>query len=134
MVAVEMLPTLPQLTAEQAEHWVAAALAEARALRQHDGQLFPAADDPDAMRAAKALHAAWSRWADAAEALYERVRPLLAARQHVARSNDLDYAIGRTRAMLQVTPEGYLAAIGQIRRGEVVSGEEVRRELRARVQ
>src|SRR5688572_5443512 len=97
MVAVEMLPKLPDLTEEQAEHWVAAALAEARALRQHDGQLFPSTDDAAAVRTAKALHAAWARWAEAAEALFERVRRLLAARRHLAGANDLDYAIGRAR-------------------------------------
>jgi hypothetical protein len=133
-VTVEMLPQLPSLTAEQAEHWVAAALAEARALRQHDDQLFPGSDEPAGLRSAKALHAAWARWADGAEALYERVRPLLAARRHVAGANDLDYAIGRARAMLQITPEDQSAAIDQVKRGEVVSGEEVRRELRARLQ
>ena len=134
MVAVEMLPKLPDLTAEQAEHWVAAALAEARALRQHDGQLFPSTDDAAAVRTAKALHAAWARWAEGAEALFERVRPLLAGRRHVAGASDLDYAIGRARAMLQITAEDHIAAGEQVRRGEVVSGEEVRRELRARVQ
>ena len=133
-MTVEMLPQLPSLTADQAEHWVAAALAEAKALRQHDEHVFPSSDDPAALRTAKALHAAWARWADAAEVIYERVRPLLAARRHVAGANDLDYAIGRARAMLQITPEDQLAAIGQVRRGEVVSGEEVRRELRARLQ
>ena len=126
MVAAETLPKLPDLTAEQAEHWVAAALAEARALRQHGGQLFPASNDATAVRTAHALHAAWSRWAEGAEALFERVRPLLAARRHVAGANDLDYAIGRARAMLQITPEDQLAAVEQVRRSEVVSGEEVR--------
>lgn len=134
MVAVETLPKLPDLTAEQAEHWVAAALAEAKALRQHDEQLFPSTDDAAALGRAHALHDAWSRWAEGAEVLFERVRPLLAARRHVAGANDLDYAIGRARAMLQITPEDHVAAADQVRRGEVVSGEEVRRELRARLQ
>lgn len=134
MVAVDTLPKLPDLTADQAEHWVAAALAEAKALRQHDGQLFPESDDPAPVRAAKALHAAWSRWADAAEALYERVRPLLAARRHVGGANDLDYTIGRIRAMLQITPEDQLAALDEVRRGDVISAEEVRRGLRTGLQ
>lgn len=134
MVAVETLPKLAELTADQAEFWVAAALAEAKALRQHDGQLFPAANDPKAMDEARALHGAWSRWVTAAESLYERLRPLLAARRHVVGANDLDYAIGRARAMLQITPEDHLASLDEVRRGEVVSGEEVRRGLRAGIQ
>jgi hypothetical protein len=132
MVAAGMLPTLPHLTVEQAEHWVAAALAEARALRQHDAQLFPAADEPAAVQTAAELHGAWHRWADAADALYERVRRLLAAGSHVAGAADLDYTIGRTRAMLDITPAEHLASLKEVLRGDVVDGEEVRRVLRGR--
>src|SRR5438876_201639 len=61
MTAAQTLPNLPDLTAEQAEHWIAAALAEARALRQHDEQLYPASNDPVAMRTAQELPAAPQR-------------------------------------------------------------------------
>jgi hypothetical protein len=128
----EVLPTLPQLTVEQAEHWVVAALAEAKALRQHDAQLFPHADDPALLRAATELHAAWRRWVDAADALFVKVRPLLAAGRHVAGAADLDYSIGRTRAMLQITPADHLASLEEVRRGEVVDAAEIRRGLRGR--
>ena len=130
MVAAGTLPNLPELTVEQAEGWVAAALAEARALRHHDEQLFPASDDPEALRVADELHAAWRRWADEAAALYERVRPLLNARRHVAGAHDLDYAIGRAYAMLKLSPRDMLARQEQVRRGDVLTAEEVRRELR----
>jgi len=125
-----MLPSLPQLTAEQAEHWAAAALAEARALRQHDDQLYPATDDAASLRAAAQLHAAWARWADEAEALYDRIRPLLQAKHHAAGASDLDYTIGRTRAMLKMPPAAMMAREDQVKRGEVKSLEETRRELR----
>src|SRR5688500_15207265 len=130
MVAAGMLPPLPHLTVQQAGQWVAAALAEARALRQHDAQLFPAADAPAAVQTAGELHAAWHRWADAADALYERVRRLLAAGRHVAGAADLDYTIGRTRAMLEIAPAVHLASLEEVRRADVVDGEEVRRALR----
>jgi hypothetical protein len=130
MVAARALPDLPELTVEQAEGWVAAALAEARALRQYDDPLFPANDDPDAMRVAEQLHGAWRRWGDEAAALYERVQPLLTSRLHVAGAHDLDYAIGRTYAMLKLSPRDMLARQEQVRRGQVMSAEEVRRELR----
>jgi hypothetical protein len=70
-------------------------LAEARALRHHDEHLFPASDDPEALRVADELHAAWRPWADGAAAPYERVRPLLNAQRHVAGVHDLDYAVWR---------------------------------------
>jgi len=46
MVALNTLPKLPELTVTQAEHWIAAALAEARALRQYDDKLFPPTAEP----------------------------------------------------------------------------------------
>jgi hypothetical protein len=130
MVAAGTLPILPELTVEQAEGWVAAALAEARALRQHDEHLFPASADAAGLALAEQLHLAWRRWADEAAALYERVRPLLDARQHVAGAHDLDYAIGRAQAMLTLSPADIQARQEQVRRGEVLSPEEARRELR----
>ena len=134
MVTVATLPKLPDLTAEQAEHWVAAALAEARALRQHDAQLFPGDDSAAALAAAKELHAAWLRWAEAAEALYEHLRGSIRSGRHVNGASDLDYAIGRTRAMLQITPESYRRSVAEVRRGETVPHEEIRRELRDRME
>jgi lactate dehydrogenase-like 2-hydroxyacid dehydrogenase len=123
---------LPQLTAEQAEHWIAAALTEAKALRQYDDQLYPAAGDAAGMQVAQQLRSAWQRWADDADALYERIRPLLKGeRYHVAGAGDLDYEIARAIATLKMTPESTQAARAQIARDEYKTIEEVRRELRA---
>ena len=134
MVAVNTLPDLPALTAEQAEHWVAAVLAEGRALRQHDEQLFPARDDPSSLRGSHQLHAAWRRWVDQAELIRERLRPVLHAGRQVNGADELGHAIGRARAMLAITPEDQLAGAEEVRRGHVVPIAEVRRELRDRVQ
>jgi dihydrodipicolinate synthase/N-acetylneuraminate lyase len=131
MTAAQSLQGLPELTAQQAEHWVAAALAEARALQQHDQQLFPSTGDQTSLRAAQHLHDAWKRWADDAEALYERIRPLLRARQHVAGAHDLDYAIGRARATVRIAPAEMLDREQRAQSGDVKTIEEVRRELRA---
>lgn len=129
-MTAETLPSLPELSAEQAEHWVAAALAEASALRQHDEQLYPSTADANALLTARQLHAAWRRWADAADVLVARIRPLLASRRHVAGAHDLEYAIGRVQAMLKLPPEVVLHRQAQAQRGEVLMPEEVRRELR----
>lgn len=134
MVAVNTLPDLPELTAEQAEHWVAAVLAEGRALRQHDEQLFPARDEPSALRASHQLHGAWRRWVDQAELIRELVRPILHTGRQVSGADELGHAIGRARAMLTITPEDQLAGAEQVRRGHVVPIVEVRGELRDRVQ
>ena len=126
----EKLPDFPKLTQQQAEHWIAALLAEASALRQHDEQLYPASNDPVAIGAAEQLHAMWRQWADSADALYERLGPLLKEKRHLCGAHDLNYAIGRTRAMLKLSPQQMLGREDQARRGEVLSAEEVRRELR----
>src|SRR5215216_6534350 len=104
MVVLGALPKLPDWTVQQATQWVAAALAEEAALRQHDGQMFP--QNPkiaEELEVARELHQAWSRWADSADELYERVRPLLNAGHHIDGASKLDHAIGRIRARLQVT-------------------------------
>jgi hypothetical protein len=131
MTAAQSLINLPALTAEQAEHWIAASLAESRALRQHDEQLYPTSDEANTMRAAEALHTAWRHWADDAETLLERIRPLLSAKCHIAGSRDLDYEIGRVRAMLRLDPATMLVREAQARLGNVLSIEETRRELRS---
>lgn len=131
MLAAHTLPNLPDLTIEQAEYWIAAALAEAKALRQHDDRLYPVEGDGPALAAAMQLRSAWQRWADDADALLDRIRPHLKQKVHVIGALDLDYAIGRARAMLSLTPEAVMASREQVRRGAVRSAEEVRRELRA---
>jgi hypothetical protein len=131
MLATQTLANLPELTVEQAEHWIAAALAEARAMRQHECQLWASSSEPAEVRRAEQLHAVWRKWAEDAKGLLQRVRPLLDARRHVAGVHDLDYAIARVLAMVKIPPADMLKRENQVRRGEVVTMEEVRRELRA---
>ncbi len=131
MLAAHTLPNLPELTVEQAEFWIAAALAEARALRQHDDRLYPSQGDVSALAWAEQLRAAWQRWADDADALLDQLRPQLRLKVHVIGAMDLDYAIGRARAMLSLTPAAVISSREQVRRGAVQSAGEVRRELRA---
>jgi hypothetical protein len=51
------------------------------------------------------LQDAWRRWADAATLLCERIRPLQQGGGHVDGAHDLEHAIARARAALQVAPE-----------------------------
>jgi hypothetical protein len=118
------LQPLPQ---EAAERWIDAALAEAAALRQHDDQLYPARNDPGGLAAANQLHKAWEQWAQNAEALLNHVDPSCAV---PGRVHELRDAIGRTLAMLKLSPELILRRQDQLDSGDEVSVEEVRRELR----
>jgi hypothetical protein len=130
-VVAQTLPDLPDLTPDQAEAWVAASLSESRALGQHEEQLFPDDNDPAARGSAESLRAAWVAWIESAERVLSRIRPLLAAKRHIAGAYDLDYAIGRARAMLNLSPEALRQRREQVRSGQTQSIEEVRRELRA---
>lgn len=126
MHAESFLAALDELTPVAAEQWVAAALAEAAALREHDDRLYPNEDDAGGLATAARLHEAWRRWADDADALLKRLRTGGGA---VARADELGYAVGRARAMLTVTPERVIEGRRQVREGRTYNAEEVRREL-----
>jgi hypothetical protein len=122
-----MVPQLDELTPTMAERWVAAALALARALHEHDGWLYPV--DPKKLPAAKQLHNRWRRWTEDAEALLQRIQALAPAR--ISGVDLLCDEIGRIGSMLGLPPELIAQRHEQVLRGEVRSLEEVRRELRA---
>jgi hypothetical protein len=119
------------LTVEQAEVWIAAALAKERALRQHEGSLFPDPKDAAAMQLATQLREAWRQWIDEVQGLLHHIEPLLSGKRHVAGSSDLEFCIARARYITETTPELIQQRRDQVARGEVVTAEELRRELRA---
>jgi len=120
----------PDLTLSLADQMMAAALAGVRMLRRCEDMLFPPEGDAAALATAEVLHAEFCRWADDADAVLERAARLEAAGARVAGFAELRHAVGRTRAMLQITPRQHLEALAQVRRGEVHTLEEVRRDLR----
>ena len=128
----ELLPHVGPLTSEQAGGWIAACLAEYQALRQYDDHLYPPGGDAAGLATARRLHSALDAWATEAEALRTRVRQVLAegAAPPVVRADELDRAIGRTRATLRLTPERVIHSREQLARGETVGMEEVRRSHR----
>lgn len=126
MHAQNLLPHLEDLLPEAAERWVAAALAHAAALREHDDRPLPATRRRSALRTAEHLRAAWLEWADDADALLARAAAVGLATRGVT---ELDYAVARTRAMLKLTPQSLHERLEQVARGEVYTVEEVRSEL-----
>src|SRR5688500_3549354 len=105
MRAETLLSHLPGLSADAAGRWIAAALAEAEALRAHDDHLYPASDDAAALRAAEHLRAAWGQWADEADALLARAASVPAPAGGVPGAADLDRAVAAARAMLKLSPQ-----------------------------
>jgi hypothetical protein len=106
-------------------------LAEYAGLRQLDGFLYPNRERRAERRVAQSLHAAWRQWADDAGLLLDRLQRLNAAGERFTRQEQLADAHGRTMAMLQITLERNDRACDQVKRGELIPVEEVRRELRA---
>jgi hypothetical protein len=131
-VTIDTLSEFPSFTRHQAEHWVAAAIAEEKALRQHDDQLFADPRDPAARPLIEHLRDVWQHWVEHAEELYDRIRKLDGISSPVMGLHDLGYLIGRAKAMLQMTPDVLAKRMDQVERGEVLTIEEVRRELRSR--
>ena len=133
MILTDFFPRFGPPSVEEASAWTAAALAEAAALRTYDDRLTPTVDEPAKLADARTLRAAWTRWADEAEALLPNLRAAQAEGGEVERLKELRHAIGRARAMLQIKPDSALRAIGQAARGEgMVSFEEARTHVARR--
>lgn len=81
---------------------------------------------------AYAIRYLYEQWADRAEELLRRVRSLGLHRVLAEQWEKLLDVVGRTRAMLSISLDSLERADEQIRNGDVISIEEVRRELRAR--
>lgn len=130
MHTLELIAHLPELTADEAEHWANAALAEAGALRQHDDRLYPLTDDPAALKTANGLHAAWNGWADDAEALLARI-DALSPQPSAGRMREMRLAIGRARSIVQLSPAEFLRRRERLASGasRSFSPAEARREL-----
>lgn len=128
MHAVDWLVGLDELSPESGGRWVAAALAEADALRGHDDRLYPPAGEEAGLRAAEGLRETWRRWADDAEALLRRVA-LVGGPGTISGVDRLDYEVGRARAMLKLRPADVHRARRQGDLGQTHTAEAVRREL-----
>src|SRR5260370_23107030 len=97
-----LLPEFGELSLPVAERWVAAMLAQASALREHDAWLYPT--DPARQSAAEHLHAAWRMWCDDTQSLLDLIAALEENSGAVNGADNLRDALGRALAILQLTP------------------------------
>jgi hypothetical protein len=119
--------------AEVAERLVNACLMEYEQLDALDLSLGAKPGEPANRNTRILIRAMYEEWAARAAALLERVQQLHRSGRRVARYEELRHAEGRTAAMLSVSLADIEEAQAQLRRGEGISGEEVRRELQARI-
>lgn len=118
--------------ADRAERLIDFALAEHERIAGLDvgmGRLALNHTDPPG---AAAMRRMYQQWADQSTELLRRVKRHGLHDRLRAKFDALERKVGVTLAMLSITLESVRIAAEQIKRGEVVSIEEVRRELRAR--
>jgi hypothetical protein len=105
---------------------------EYRSIRKLEDALGENRSAPFDRQLAGSLRRLYDQWVRRADELLTRVRDLQLRDRLTVRFEELDHAVGRTMVMLNVTLEDLDRADEEIRAGQTVSLEEVRRELRAR--
>ena len=121
-----LMPNQNDLTVGMIQRWIAAAVAQAAALREHNAWLFS-----EERLIADRLRQAWRDWIKEAESLLNRAAVLPAEERETIGESELRQILGEVGSMLLFTPEMIAQRREQVRRGEVRAFEEVRRELRA---
>ena len=133
MHATDLLRDSDELELPDVERWIAAALAEARALQAYDDRLYPLVDDPALMDRARRIHAAVGAWASATAAVVRRIEADPAfAHTYVTGLRDLRMAVLRGFATVSMTPEESLRRTRGVENGEGTtyhSMEDLRLEL-----
>jgi len=123
----------PDRSAEVALHLVHSALAELEQIESLDRHVAP--EDPDEFdrKGASLLRGMYERWADETAELLERVGRLEQQISTTIHGADmLHHAYGRTRARLSISLDDMEQSLREAARGDTVTLEEVRRDLRAR--
>ena len=121
--------------AQLAQSLVDNALADWKRLKEYEERYSPGLnDDPAlALKISQSIYEMFRQWAGEAEQVLARVRNLKSSGQVTTNINDLLDAHGFAMARLNFPPEKLMRAMEQVRRGELVSAEELRNELRARL-
>ena len=140
MVALPLLDMViasgqtPQRSARVAAQLARAALGELEEIENLEDGLSP--EDPAEFdrQTAAILRGLYERWAMEAELLLERIERLQRMGQAIADAEALRRAHGRTRARLSISLDDMEQGLRDAVEGRTVPLEEVRRELRLRVQ
>ena len=118
-----------------AERLIAGVLADLERVRELEGQCLTQ-DWRDAdlhRRLTRSVYELYREWAAEGEQVLARVRPSSGTTASIPRADELEDAVCRVRARLQLTPEQIERATEQVRRGQIIPAKELRNELRARI-
>ena len=122
-----------QRLADVAQRLDASSLSEDEHNDAMDVTLAPAPGRPFDRNVAVLLRGRYEQWAASAASLLDRVRQVERPERAVPGAEHLRKAEGRVAAMLSVSLTDLDQADEEIRRGQTISGEEVRREFQARM-
>src|SRR5438105_6002368 len=121
MHAGNLFDSLGPMSSDAYVRWIAAALAEASALRIHDEDLFPPRRDPELLHRATQLREAWSQWCDEARQLWGRVRRAGLNDDSVNGLPALIHEIARAQAILKWSPEESIRRLEEVEKGNFMT-------------
>lgn len=130
---LDVLKDCPAKAAELAEALIDAMRLEAAALKRLDSLRYPEDPDDAARRRSRRVFAAWHHWLAEAEVLLDQLVELKPTGALLTKAREFEIEIGDASLRAKITLESVERGRGQVLRGEVVSSEEVRRELRVRL-
>ncbi|HXE54489.1 MAG TPA: hypothetical protein VN541_15820 [Tepidisphaeraceae bacterium] len=140
MVALPLLdvvlasPNTPDRTLKLAAQLIHSALTDLTGIEALDGSLASDLWTTFDRQAAALLRGMYERWAQDAELLLERIKRIEQQTGPVGEAESLRHAHGRTRARLSISQEDIEEGLRDALEDRTVPIEEVRRELRLRVQ
>ena len=117
---------LDRPTPAAAEGWVAAALSQAKALRQFDPHLYP--ETEDRIPAAEHLHDAWRAWVEDANAVLQELSTAHGF-SSTGSVDDLRDEVLRATSILELTPRKMMQRWQQASKGVEIKIGDLRREL-----
>lgn len=114
---------------------VESSLDDWKRVRQYEADFTPSnwIDREMAIEIGRSIHALHVQWAGEAEQILSRVEQLMESGCRVPKADALRDAIGMTRALLKLTPEGIAGAMDQVQSGQFTPARELRNELDARL-
>jgi hypothetical protein len=135
MTATPLLDTLsdqPENAQRLAMVLVEALLREAEALNGLDALMYPQNASPTDQQRSRQIVEAWHGWIGEAEALLRRLSRMDLSTALRERAEQLQLRWGHAQALIGLSPDRIERARQQIRLGETVGAEEIRRELQLR--
>ncbi len=110
---------------------VEASLGDWCRIRQYEKDFTPVdwTDRATALEIDRSIYALHADWAAEADQILQRVRRLAESGHPVPKTDELQDALGLTRARLELTPETIAGAMDRMHPGQIIPAKDLRNEL-----